>query len=101
MCTWYKVFWIYCRHKRKKVIKCDAAEANDAPCDDWDDKENRRETLTHDGRPYTQALVDKCPECRWDTVLDAMEEREKEREMDRLDRMAYGTNGMNGTNGTY
>jgi hypothetical protein len=106
MCTWHRVFWIYCRHRRKKVIKCIAAEADDSPCDDWDDEENKREALTHDGRPYTQALVDTCPECKWDAMLDAMderelrtmEEREREKELDNLDRLHYGTNGTHGTN---
>jgi hypothetical protein len=97
---WSAVFWIVCRHQKKKVVKCFAVGELDAPCDNWDDEPNKQETLTHNGRPYTPALNEKCPECRWEALLDAMEEKER-RDRERRDRKkGGGTNGINRTHGT-
>jgi hypothetical protein len=102
---WSAVFWIVCRHQKKKVVKCFAVGELDAPCDGWDDEPNKQETLTHNGHPYTPLLNEKCPECRWEALLDAMEERERRdrerRDRERRDReKGGGTNGINGTHGT-
>jgi hypothetical protein len=102
MCMWRTVFWIVCRHRRKQVVKCFEDDEFDAPCDDWDDQSNEQQTLTHDGRPYTLALNEMCPGCRWEAVLDAMEERGREREeRERRDSGTNGINGINGINGTH
>ena len=83
-----------CRHKRKKVAKCSPAQLMNVPCTDWDNQQNEQETLTRDGRPYTPALVEKCPDCRWAAMLNAIDEKEKR---DRA--RGGGTNGTNGVHG--
>lgn len=97
MCTWHEVYYMYkkplrinlnpdavsdneisrlCRHEWKKVTKCFPAQLTNVLCTDWGNRQNRRETLTHDGRPYTPALVEKCPDCRRAAMLDATNEKE-------------------------
>jgi hypothetical protein len=102
MCMWRAIYWIVCRHMKKQVVNCFAVGDFDTPCEGWDEEDNEQQSLTQNGRPYIRALNEMCPECRWEILLDELEEqgrRREERERRDKERRDSGTNGINGTNG--